>query len=408
MNIFQSPPTYGPNWIEIGSVTYTPASKWEKLTMTFTPTMNINTIIIGSPQKLPLSYPYEPSRGPYNAPYFLFDDLILNKAALFGVNIKRTGTFCENNLTLIANTTVNVSPAVQYQWYKNGIAIIGAINPTYYIPFNTANFGNYIVKVIDNSSCIQSFPYNVNNTIPEPTVSVQQPTCNTKTGIITVTSPALQYSFDNGVTWGTSNVSPPLVPRTYFVKTRNIENCESLKRVVINDLVVFPHMYIVSPVVYYLNSIAIPLTAGGTNLLWYTTETGGIGSSIAPTPSTLVLGSTNYYVSQTLNGCEGERSKITVEIIPIPYKFNYPHFFTPNEDGINDTWNISDFVEQNEPVIFIYDRYGKLLKRITRNDTGWDGTYNGHALPAGDYWFKVIYKEYKTMKEFKSHFTLKR
>jgi hypothetical protein len=74
---------------------------------------------------------------------------------------------------------------------------------------------------------------------------------------------------------------------------------------------------VASPVNYCLNSTASPLTATGSNLLWYTTATGGTGSSTAPTPSTSVIGTTSYYVSQTI-GCESPRAKIDV-IVYIPY-----------------------------------------------------------------------------------------
>ncbi|MBG6188798.1 T9SS type B sorting domain-containing protein [Flavobacterium sp. CAN_S2] len=86
----------------------------------------------------------------------------------------------------------------------------------------------------------------------------------------------------------------------------------------------------------------------------------------------------------------------------------YPKFFTPNGDGHNDTWKIIGFNSQYNPSITIFDRYGKLLKQINSIDFGWDGTYNGQAMPATDYWFRVIYLEDGINKEFKSHFSLKR
>jgi len=86
----------------------------------------------------------------------------------------------------------------------------------------------------------------------------------------------------------------------------------------------------------------------------------------------------------------------------------YPKFFTPNGDGHNDTWKIIGFNSQYNPSISIFDRYGKLLKQINSIDFGWDGTYNGQAMPATDYWFRVIYLEGGINKEFKSHFSLKR
>jgi large repetitive protein len=88
----------------------------------------------------------------------------------------------------------------------------------------------------------------------------------------------------------------------------------------------------------------------------------------------------------------------------------YPHYFTPNGDGFHDTWNITGLGASAR--IYIFDRYGKLIKQIASIGEGWDGTYNGHLLPASDYWFKVEYTEdfpiIGTNKVFNSHFSLKR
>lgn len=90
------------------------------------------------------------------------------------------------------------------------------------------------------------------------------------------------------------------------------------------------------------------------------------------------------------------------------YIINYPNYFTPNNDGVNDYWNIFDISYQNAS-ISIFDRQGKFLKQIYTIDEGWDGTYNGKQLPSTDYWFVLKYKTQSgEVKEFKSHFTLKR
>jgi len=71
---------------------------------------------------------------------------------------------------------------------------------------------------------------------------------------------------------------------------------------------------VTTPVTYCVGDAAAALTATGTNLLWYTVSTGGVGSAIAPTPSTAVAGTTNYYVSQTVGGCESPRVQISVVV----------------------------------------------------------------------------------------------
>jgi gliding motility-associated-like protein len=85
---------------------------------------------------------------------------------------------------------------------------------------------------------------------------------------------------------------------------------------------------------------------------------------------------------------------------------DYPHYFTPNGDGIHDTWNITGL--DQTATIYIFDRFGKLIKQLSPVGEGWDGTYNGYQLPATDYWFTTQYYEQSAQKEFKAHFALKR
>ncbi|WP_146819033.1 Ig-like domain-containing protein, partial [Flavobacterium noncentrifugens] len=86
----------------------------------------------------------------------------------------------------------------------------------------------------------------------------------------------------------------------------------------------------------------------------------------------------------------------------------FPKFFTPNNDGYNDRWNIPDLSDQNGSKILIFDRYGKLMKEISPKGAGWDGMFNGNPAPADDYWFKVFFIEQGSSKEFNAHFALKR
>lgn len=82
---------------------------------------------------------------------------------------------------------------------------------------------------------------------------------------------------------------------------------------------------------------------------------------------------------------------------------NYPKFFTPNGDGINEKWRLEYSWFEPEALIYIYDRYGKLLSSFTAKDPGWDGKFNERNLPATDYWFVV---ERKDGKIHKGHFSM--
>lgn len=85
----------------------------------------------------------------------------------------------------------------------------------------------------------------------------------------------------------------------------------------------------------------------------------------------------------------------------------YPRYFTPNNDGFHDYWQLIGVSVVFEPnsEIYIFDRYGKLLKQLSPQGPGWDGNYNGTPLPSSDYWFKATLMDGTT---FSSHFTLKR
>lgn len=82
----------------------------------------------------------------------------------------------------------------------------------------------------------------------------------------------------------------------------------------------------------------------------------------------------------------------------------YNNFFTPNNDGINDYWQIKGITTPNN-LIHIYDRYGKLLAKLNTTEKGWDGNYNGRGMPADDYWFRV---KLQNGQEFNGHFSLVR
>jgi gliding motility-associated-like protein len=98
------------------------------------------------------------------------------------------------------------------------------------------------------------------------------------------------------------------------------------------------------------------------------------------------------------NGCG-----VTIEEVPV---FGFPKFFTPNGDGINDTWNPRGISNKTQTVrVKIFDRYGKLIKEINASENSWDGTFNGQPLISNDYWYRAVLPDGRS---FSGHFTLKR
>jgi gliding motility-associated-like protein len=131
----------------------------------------------------------------------------------------------------------------------------------------------------------------------------------------------LWYSSDIG---GNGNTNPP-TPNTsstgtffYFV-SQSSTNCTESPRTAVQVNVVAENPPIVTSNTYYCqNQMASALSATGTNLLWYTSASGGTGSTTAPTPNTSTAGTTTYYVTQNTNGCESARAAITVTVGSAP------------------------------------------------------------------------------------------
>ncbi|MDX1761803.1 MAG: T9SS type B sorting domain-containing protein, partial [Christiangramia sp.] len=97
-----------------------------------------------------------------------------------------------------------------------------------------------------------------------------------------------------------------------------------------------------------------------------------------------------------LKGC----AIVSTEIVVL----GYDNFFSPNNDGINDFWQINGITTPDN-LVHIFDKYGKLLTKISATDKGWNGDYNGKPMPADDYWFRVVLQNGQ---EFNGHFSLVR
>ncbi len=100
-----------------------------------------------------------------------------------------------------------------------------------------------------------------------------------------------------------------------------------------------------------------------------------------------------------LNGCDSATKDIVV--------IDTPKFMTPNDDGHFDTWHITGVETLPGTIIYIFDRYGKLVKTLTSESPGWNGYYNGNLMPASDYWFVAKVKRGLESFEVKGHFTLR-
>ncbi|GAB3910950.1 hypothetical protein GCM10028803_51300 [Larkinella knui] len=116
-------------------------------------------------------------------------------------------------------------------------------------------------------------------------------------------------------------------PGTFeYTVSQRVDGCESITvkiTVTVKEKPAAPG--ITKPVAACINLVAPALDqtvtkATSATLTWYTAATGGSGSSITPTPPTSTTGTTSFFVTQTVNGCESDRSKLDFTVNPLPVK----------------------------------------------------------------------------------------
>lgn len=146
------------------------------------------------------------------------------------------------------------------------------------------------------------------------------------------------------------------------------------------------------------------------------TSVESLGKSIVVTTENTgdFLYSINGNIFQTDNiftNIEGGRYTVYVKhqncdtlVTEVFQHFFIPKFFTPNGDGVNDTFSLNGIEFYQSSQVAIFNRYGKLLKFSKNAPFSWDGLLEGELLAADDYWYVIIINGQR----FTGHLTLKR
>ena len=217
----------------------------------------------------------------------------------------------DETVQLTANGSLN--SATDWYWYTGScgetfigtgtsIDITQTATTTYYVraegggcPNSDCGFGTIIFK-----------------TSPSADISGTLSFCSGSSTTLTA-SGGSTYQWTGGSTNNPLTVSSA---GTYFVTVTGSNGCTATTSANVTQITTSPPP--TTTVTYCQNATAAPLSTTGTNLLWYANQTGGTGNATAPTPSTTTVGTVNYYVTQTANGCESSRTAIPVTVKAAP------------------------------------------------------------------------------------------
>ncbi|WP_428327563.1 gliding motility-associated C-terminal domain-containing protein [Mucilaginibacter sp.] len=122
---------------------------------------------------------------------------------------------------------------------------------------------------------------------------------------------------------------------------------------------------------------------------FYWTPTTALDNPNSLTPVASPTDNITYTLNVVSQNCGTSTSNVYVRVYK---KITIPNTFTPNGDGINDTWNIDALVTYPESFTQIFDRYGQRVYQSQGYSKAWDGTYKGSALPTGTYYYIIDLK----------------
>lgn len=93
------------------------------------------------------------------------------------------------------------------------------------------------------------------------------------------------------------------------------------------------------------------------------------------------------------SGC----SSIDTVKVTVLTQIDVPNIFSPNGDGINDTWQIKFLDSYPGATVDVFNRYGQKIYHSNGYSREWDGTLNGVALPIGTYYYVIDPKNKKAV-----------
>jgi gliding motility-associated-like protein len=288
-------------------------------------------------------------------------------------------------VTLQATTNVG-----NINWYSSSTSstIIGT-GTSLTVP-NVTNNSTYYAEAINNECTnVNRIPVEVIIYSPPAVLDQEVTLCKSSTLTLDAQIPNMNYLWSTGETTSTITVSTPGI-YTLDVTSLTPENCTSRKKIT---------------VVEHTTPVINTIDVNGTTVVIYLIKSeeyfeysvDGINYQSSNVFFNVSSGLQTAYVRE-VNSC-GTDSKTFVVLIA-------PKFFTPNNDAYNDVWEIKGLINYPEAEVTIFDRYGKLITKLSATNLTWNGTFNKNLLPADDYWY--ILKIDNTKPVLKGHFSLKR
>jgi gliding motility-associated-like protein len=289
---------------------------------------------------------------------------------------------CENDAIPALSVTILGSESVN--WYS--AATGGTLLQSNSVAFTPSNAGIFYAESYTLSTCVS-----INRTAVQLTMNPIPVIVQNETAILCETKSVLLDAEINNVTynWSTTETAKSITvitPGTYTVRVTSPNGRTNLKTIVVTESLI----PIITNVIIDNRQVTIITAVSGD----YEYSLDGINYQSSNVFENAIGGIKKAYVREKNNCGEAIFDFILIII---------PKFFTPNGDTYNDFFSMEGFQFINNTTIAIFDRYGKLITYLNKQNGTWNGTLFGKPLPANDYWYKVILQDGT---ELKGHFAL--
>ncbi|MCG2616591.1 gliding motility-associated C-terminal domain-containing protein [Terrimonas sp. NA20] len=316
--------------------------------------------------------------------------LSVRVAAYPVINLQTNAPVCEND-----QLTLNASDGVQYAW--TGPAGFQSTNPSLSFPLaQTAQSGQYNVTVTNDAGCASSGSIQaIVNPNPLATTGFDTTTICEGTSVQMSAQGGTTYEWSPATRLSSTSISNPFASPvnniTYQVIVANQFGCrdtaESIVRVTHKPTAnAGEDKWIVQG-----TSAQLTGTATGENLSISWTPVLYMNNPSVLQPVITPPHDTTYVLKVTSNDGCGEATD-TVKVFVYKDVF-VPNTFTPNGDGVNDTWYIPALSAYPNFELAVYDRWGHLVFQAKKSNVHWDGKFKGQPLAMGVYVYILDLKE---------------
>lgn len=321
------------------------------------------------------------------------------------VHVEETGSICRKDTTIIINepaviqATASATDATCV--LNTGVITVNATGGTrglhYSInggPFQDSNIfseppGSYTITVKDDNGCTINVNNVTVNLAEEITLTgdAGSSVCSGVPVTLGIQSNAATFSWSPSAGLDHDDIINPIASPTISTSYTVTATLGSCVRTFTIPITIIQNVSVdAGATAYTTTGGSVQLQGSVTNADSYEwTPSSSLSSATVLNPVASPVTTTLYTL--TAHNSLGCSASDTVSVIVIPYCVRVRNAFTPNGDGINDTWKVyDDFDCLQNVTVRVFNRYGNKVYENRNYRNSWDGRYKGNPVPDGTYY----------------------